>query len=174
MKFPSFRRALRAGIVFGASAAACIAVGQAYTVTSLDTVRMSSGGPGGSAVQPVFFSAVNTAVQNDLAVSPCTTAAPVIASGFGTNAAVSKFSAGCAFSLSSGTTNASNGVITLPQATDGWVCNGQDVTTSSNAIAQTKMTNETVNSVTIDGFQSNGAVGNWVANDVIAEDCRPF
>jgi hypothetical protein len=48
------------------------------------------------------------------------------------------------------------------------------VTTSSNAIFLTKMTNETVNSVTIDGFQSNGAAGNWAANDVVVENCAPF
>lgn len=131
-------------------------------------------GQDGSYHDANFYNAVANAV-NATATPPCPAANSVsIASGFGTNAAISQVTTGCTVSLTTGTTASSNGVIALPAAAHGWICTGADVTTSSNAIFITKETATNTVDVTLDGFQSNGAAGNWVANDVVSLQCNEY
>ena len=148
------------------------------TYNTADSVRMSQGGgpPGsGPGYWANFATLVNSVVGSNLSVLPCNGGNIAVASGFGTNAAISYTGSNCSFQMTSGTTAASNGVLTLPStAPHGWYCSVADETTQSNALQQTKITNSTNTTATIDGFQSNSAAGNWAANDIIAGSCTPY
>lgn len=169
-KFPNLRLLTGTAII---SLAAAVAIGQTYTAVSNDYFKLTS--LSGSYHDVNFFSAVASAVTADTAVQPCGAGNVTVVSGFGTNAAITYTGGGCGFQMNPGTTAASNGVIGLPvNAAHGWACLVNDETTTSNALIQTKETNSTTNTVTIDGFQSNSAAGNWAANDVIVGQCEAY
>lgn len=171
MKLPRFRVLLNTSICLVAALSVANAVAQTYNPTSNDTLRLNSGGNGGSAQTPNFFAAVAAAVGGGVS---CAATAPVVGTGFGTNAAITASTAVCTFQLAVGSTASSNGTITLPAAVHGWHCSADDLTTKTNAIFSTAETATTTNVVTLDGYQVNGAVGNWVANDTVAGSCTPY
>lgn len=162
LKFPSRRTLINVAML---SLAAGVVYAQAYNPLTSDFFKVYSG-VGGT---------YHDVQLSNIPLNLCANGgAPSVTSGFGTNAVVVNVNNSCDFSMATGSTAASNGVIALPQAPFNWICQPQDITTNSNAMFSTKMTNSTANSVTLDSFQANGAVGNWVANDTLVVECSPI
>lgn len=75
--------------------------------------------------------------------------APTIANGGGLGTVGAIVGAANAFDVTAGTGAASVFVITLPSASNGWVCNGNDVTTHSTAVSSVQQTVGTNNATTV-------------------------
>lgn len=100
--------------------------------------------------------------------------APVVASGFGTGAAVVHNNGTTAFTINIGSSPQTVGTITMPAATNGWNCFATDITTNSTLVFVTKQTATTTTSVTLGNFGDNAAAGDWVANDILAVSCFAY
>lgn len=93
------------------------------------------------------------------------TSAPTIASGFGTGPTVVASNGTFAFEVNVGTGGtASAGVIGLPAATTGWVCNCQDITTPSTNVTRMTANGTTSCTVTNSAF-GTGLATAWSASD---------
>jgi len=97
---------------------------------------------------------------------------PVIASGFGTAPTIKGATPNC-FAVIVGSGGAANGTITLPSATNGWMCIANDVTNGSSLFLQ--QTASTTTSVTVTGYGiTTGLAANMSAGDVIVMTCIPY
>jgi len=97
---------------------------------------------------------------------------PVIASGFGTAPTIKGLTPSC-FAVTVGSGGAASGTLTLPAATNGWLCTANDVTNGSNLFLQ--QTASTTTSVTMTGYGiTTGLAANMSAGDVIVMTCTPY
>lgn len=125
--------------------------------------------PNQSAQSATVFVPYNFALAQML----MTRTAPTIASGFGTGASVMQNNGTATFLIGVGTGGtATNGVIGLSQAANGWDCACQDVTTQSSSVFITKEIAYTTTSCTIANFNTTGAQAAWGATDQLS--CRAF
>jgi hypothetical protein len=96
--------------------------------------------------------------------------APTIASGFGTSPSVTTNSGTAVFLVNVGTGgSATNGVITMPAATNGWACFVNNITAAAAHRADnTVQTASTTTSITIENqTKSTGAAVAWTASDIV-------
>ncbi|CAP56553.1 glycosyl hydrolase family 28-related protein [Gluconacetobacter diazotrophicus] len=98
---------------------------------------------------------------------------PAVASGFGTGATL-QTNGSAAFSLTVGTSPGSSGVLTLPPAYHGWVCDASDITTQSATVFQTRQTGSTTTSSALANFGTDGAQHPWVAGDTLLVKCSGY
>lgn len=102
--------------------------------------------------------------------------APSIASGFGTSASVTAANGTAGFAINVGTGGtASQGVLTMPAATNKWVCTGYDATnqTAGGGYYLKEMASTTT-TVTLAGFNTAGAQTAWTASDILYVACSAF
>lgn len=99
--------------------------------------------------------------------------APTV-SGFCTSPSVTANNGTWGFSINVGTAcAASAGTITLPAATNGWVCTAHDVTTpASNIVEQSSGTATTA--VFTNYVRTTGVAGNFTSSDVLRVHCAAF
>lgn len=92
--------------------------------------------------------------------------APTISSGFGSGASVASNNGTVGFRIGVGTGGvATSGVIGLPAASNGWVCNCAALTPGANI---TRMTATSSTSCTVSNVaMSTGAAAAWTASDVL-------
>lgn len=103
------------------------------------------------------------------------TAAPSIASGFGTSPSAVSGAGTFAFVFAIGTGGAaSSGILTLPSAPTGWACDFTDITTTSASVFVTKQTAGTASSVTVTNYSSSAVATAWTAGDVIKGKCLAY
>jgi|GEM_PF-2330185 len=105
-------------------------------------------------------------------------AAPTINSGFGTSPSIVANNGTVAFTVNVGTgRTASRGVIGMPSATTGWICNVENQTgvASNRADQRTVQTASTTKTVTVQNQTvSTGAALPWTAADVLTLQCRAY
>ncbi|WP_431207521.1 beta strand repeat-containing protein [Burkholderia cepacia] len=128
---------------------------------------------GGTAAAAGTFSAMNVkgaySMWGNVTLSNIS---PTISSGFGTSPSIVDSNGGAAFRLNVGSGGtASSGTVTLAAASHAWVCQAQDVTTTSASVFVTKMTASTSTSVTFTNFNTSGAAAAWAANDILYISC---
>lgn len=98
--------------------------------------------------------------------------APTISSGFGTSPTIATNNGTAAFSVNVGTGGtATNGVIGLPTATNGWNCSCVDITTQSTTVFYCKQKATATTSATIANYNTAGAEAAWVASDIVQVSC---
>lgn len=104
--------------------------------------------------------------------------APTISSGFGTSPAVLVHNGTSAFTVDVGTGgSATSGIVGLPAATTGWICNVENRTAvlGNVANARTVQISTTTTTATFENQTvSTGAVLAWTASDVLAVSCRGY
>lgn len=104
--------------------------------------------------------------------------APTIASGFGTSPSIAANNGTAAFTVNVGTGGtASAGVITMPTATTGWICNVENRTgvAANRADQRTIQTATSTTSVTVQNQTvSTGGALAWTASDVLTLQCRAY
>lgn len=101
--------------------------------------------------------------------------APTISSGFGSGASIPHNNGTAAFTISVGTGgSASNGVIGLPTAPNGWACHADDLTTQSTSVAQTAQTASSATSATLTQYNNVKVATPWAANDILSVTCFPY
>ena len=100
--------------------------------------------------------------------------APFVKSGFGNaSSAVLAFSNGTgAFEVAVSGTTATSGVLQMPNAANGWVCNSFVESTSASAV--TRQTASTASSVTIQNFDTTGATSVFPASSIIHATCAAY
>ena len=101
---------------------------------------------------------------------------PTISSGFGTGASVLASNGTGAFAINVGTGGtASRGVIGLPAATTGWVCNAFDITSPTTGGGYyVKQTGGTNTSAMLTGYDTTGREMAWTASDILRVSCFAF
>lgn len=104
--------------------------------------------------------------------------APTISSGFGTSPTIAANNGTAAFTINVGTGGVANaGVVALPTATTGWVCDVQN-RTAVNANRGDQRTVQTASAVATATFQnqtiSTGAALVWTASDILAVSCFAY
>ena len=112
-----------------------------------------------------------TITETNLLVS---NAAPTYGSGFGTLPSIATNNGTAAFTVNVGTGgSATSGVINMPTATTGWICNVNDRTAAAAHVAyNTRQTATTVSSVTVENqTTSTGAAVAWGSGDIITLSC---
>jgi hypothetical protein len=98
--------------------------------------------------------------------------APTISSGFGTSPSIVGLNGTATFNISIGSGGtATNGVVALPTATNGWTCFATDVTTQSATVFITKQISSGTGSATLANFNTSGAQAAWAANDILFVNC---
>lgn len=98
--------------------------------------------------------------------------APTISSGFGTSPSLIGLNGTATFNISIGSGGtATNGVIALPTAANGWTCFATDVTTQSATVFITKQISSGTGSATLANFNTSGAQAAWTANDILFVNC---
>ncbi|WP_146129293.1 hypothetical protein [Burkholderia gladioli] len=99
--------------------------------------------------------------------------APTISSGFGTGATISG-NGTAAFKIVVGTSPGSGGTLTMPAASNGWVCDGYDLSQINASAFYFRQTGYTTTSVTMAMYNTSGATANIVAGDTIIMKCSAF
>ncbi len=106
------------------------------------------------------------------------TTAPTTSSGFGTGPSVAANNGTAAFTVNVGTGGtASAGVLTMPAATTGWICDVQNRTgqAANRADQHTVQTATTTTSITVQNQTiSTGAALAWSASDILQIACRGY
>ena len=106
------------------------------------------------------------------------TTAPAIASGFGTSPSIVASNGTAAFTVNVGTGGtASNGVITMPTATNGWIAHVENLTGTLGNYAnqRTVQIASTTTSITVENQTiSTGAALAWTASDVLVVTCVAY
>jgi hypothetical protein len=101
--------------------------------------------------------------------------APTIASGFGTSPSITASNGTAAFEIHIGTGGTvSSGALTMPTATNGWVCDAQDISTVSASVFQTKQIATTATSVTFQNYSTAAVPTAWTAGDNLVIKCSAF
>lgn len=108
---------------------------------------------------------------SNLAVSAT---APTISSGFGTSPSVTANNGTAAFRINVGTGGtATNGVVGLPTAANGWNCFASDVTTPGTGHT-IKQSAGTTTSATLTNYDNAGSPVAWTASDIIIVNCMAY
>jgi hypothetical protein len=98
--------------------------------------------------------------------------APTVSSGFGTSPTIATNNGTASFSVNVGTGGtATNGVIGLPTATNGWNCTCADLTTQSSTVFYCKQKAGSTTSATIANYNTAGAEAAWTASDIVQVSC---
>jgi hypothetical protein len=94
--------------------------------------------------------------------------------GFCTTPSVTANNGNAAFAINVGTAcAASTGTITLPAATNGWICDAHDVTTPASNIVE--MTGGTTTTVVLQNYvRTTGVAGNFTSSDIIRVKCAAY
>jgi hypothetical protein len=146
------------------AARAAVAVGQVLISQGVGTAPVWSANPRFGTIL----------LGADLAFS---SAAPTISSGFGTGPSVTAGTA-AAFRVDVGTGGtASDGVIALPTATNGWNCEVENLTATTANIGniRTVQLSSTTTTATVESQTVNtGAAAAWTAGDILALSCTAF
>jgi hypothetical protein len=115
-----------------------------------------------------FSSGISVA---NLAVSAT---APTISSGFGTSPSVTANNGTAAFRINVGTGGtATDGVVGLPTAANGWNCFASDITTPATGHT-IKQSAGTTTSVTLTNYNNAGTATAWAASDIIIVNCMAY
>ena len=104
-----------------------------------------------------------------------TNTAPSVSSGFCTGTTISKNNGTAAFEITLGSSGCgATGILTMPAAANGWVCDAVDVTTpDTHVIAQAA--NDNATTVTLKDYsRTTGAAQNFNASDKIRVKCSGF
>lgn len=97
--------------------------------------------------------------------------APTITSGFGTSPTITANNTG-AFKVAIGTTPGTTGVLAMPTASNGWVCDAHDVTTTTETV---DLTASSASSVTLTFYgRTTGTATAPTAADVILIKCMAY
>jgi hypothetical protein len=121
-----------------------------------------------SVPQTATFNSIGVA---NLAVSA---AAPTISSGFGTSPSVTANNGTAAFRINVGTGGlATNGVVGLPTAANGWNCFASDITRPATGHT-IKQSAGTTTSVTLTNYNNTGTATAWAASDIIIVNCMAY
>jgi hypothetical protein len=100
--------------------------------------------------------------------------APTISSGFGTSPSVTVNNGTSAFRINVGTGGtATNGVVGLPTAANGWNCFASDITTPATGHT-IKQTATSTTSVTLTNYDNAGVAAAWAAGDIIIVNCMAY
>lgn len=100
--------------------------------------------------------------------------APTISSGFGTTPSVTANNGTAAFRINVGTGGtATNGVVGLPTAANGWNCFASDITTPATGHT-IKQTATSTTSVTLTNYNNAGTATAWTASDIIIVNCMAY
>ncbi len=119
-----------------------------------------------------FHSGIGIGGSNHLLLSA---AAPTISSGFGSTPSIVANNGTGAFQVNVGTGGAAtSGVVGLPTASTGWVCQATDITTTSSTVFMTKQTASTVSSATFGNFNDTGSAAAWTASDKLNVSCHAY
>lgn len=101
--------------------------------------------------------------------------APTIASGFGTSPTIPQNNGTAAFAVKIGTGGtATNGVLTMPAAITGWICDATDVSSITTTDFYVKMTASSTTSVTLTMFNTAGAASAFGAGDFVLVKCSAY
>jgi hypothetical protein len=101
--------------------------------------------------------------------------APTVSSGFGTSPTISNNNGTAAFLLHIGTGGtASTGVLTMPTASNGWMCDAADISSQSSTVFITKVSAEGPTSVTLTQYNTSGAAAAWGSGDFVVVKCSAF
>lgn len=152
----------------GTGAFTTLAASGAVSGTGFSNYLASPPAIGGTAPSTIKTTALSLA-----SVAESSTA-PTISSGFCTSPSVSNNNGTAAFTITIGTScAASTGVITMPAASHGWACHGNDITTpASYVIGETATTTTSVNVTAYS--RTTGVASNWTAADIIQFLCTGY
>jgi len=99
--------------------------------------------------------------------------APTIASGFGTNPSITANNTAAFYIIIGSGGTANTGVITMPSATAGWVCDAADISNAAAFVTAENTTSAT--SVTLGNYsRTTGAATAWTAGDVVLVKCTAY
>lgn len=134
------------------------------------------GGNGGNHPGALFNDLIIRALDTvDLRTNPISKYTVSIASGFGTSPSLNNNPNATAFTLTVGSGGtAATGVITLPAAPTGWIANITNQTSQSAAVAVTKQTASSNNSITLGNFSDIAVSQPWNAGDTLLITCQPY
>jgi len=93
---------------------------------------------------------------------------PTIASGFSRGPSLITANGTAAFTITVGTEPENTGVVNLPAADHGWICQAQDITTHSAQVSQTIQTGSGKTNCTLTQFNAAMAPSNWKVSDILA------
>jgi hypothetical protein len=141
-------------------------VASTVTVQNVPVQCLGLVGPGGQFFSPPLSgNAENPATLSLDGALVISSVNPVIASGFGTSPTIVGTNT-AAFKVVIGSGGAAGGTITLPAASNGWVCQAFDVTAGTSLFLQ--QTGSTTTSITVTSFSiTTGLPANMTAGDVI-------
>jgi hypothetical protein len=102
--------------------------------------------------------------------------APTISSGFGSSPSILHNNGTAAFTVNVGGGGAaSSGVIGLPTAATGWICNAFDITNPTTGGGYyVKQTAGSRTSATLTGYNTAGAATAWAASDILGVNCFAY
>ncbi|MEN2469771.1 hypothetical protein [Burkholderia sp. GS2Y] len=100
--------------------------------------------------------------------------APTISSGFGSGASVVASNGTAAFRISVGASPGSGGVLSMPEAPNGWVCDGSDLSQMNSSAFYFRQTAFTKTSVTMAMYNTSGVQSNLIAGDTVVMKCVAF
>ncbi len=101
-----------------------------------------------------------------------TTAPPVIASGFGKSASIVHANGPSSFTINVGSGGtATNGVLALETAMDGWICTCNDLTTTSSTVFMCKQIGPANASLKLGNFNNQGQPAPWASGDTLGVSC---
>ncbi|WP_321785074.1 hypothetical protein [Burkholderia pyrrocinia] len=99
---------------------------------------------------------------------------PTISSGFGSGASVVASNGTAAFRISVGTSPGSGGTLAMPSASNGWVCDGSDLSQMNSSAFYFRQTAFTKTSVSMAMYNTSGVQSNLVAGDTVVMKCVAF
>jgi hypothetical protein len=120
--------------------------GTALQLPAFTAGVMQTDGSGNVTAATAVNAPTSLSLSGKLALS---STAPTIANGGGLGTVGTITGSAAAFDVTAGTGAASVFVITLPSATNGWVCNGNDITTHSTTVSSIQQTVGTNNATTV-------------------------
>jgi hypothetical protein len=163
------------GTAPGSAAFTSLSASSTVSGSGFSTYLASPPSIGGTAAANGSFTTLdlNTALQINGVVAESGTA-PVIASGFGTSAAIVASNGTAAFTLNVGTSNTGTGVLTMAAASHGWACHVNDITTKGANVATTQVTATSTTSVTVQNYSDAMATHDWTDSDVLQFQCTGY
>ncbi|WP_156443567.1 hypothetical protein [Burkholderia sp. MSMB1835] len=100
--------------------------------------------------------------------------APSISSGFGSGASVVASNGTAAFRISVGASPGSGGTLGMPEAPNGWVCDGSDLSQMNSSAFYFRQTAFTKTSVSMAMYNTSGVQSNLIAGDTVVMKCVAF
>jgi hypothetical protein len=163
-------------VLIGTSASCTTAAaGSADTIrlctSSTPLIGATGGGTPSTSVITIFGkeNVVSDVQGNGVLLRSAT--APTISSGFGTSPSVTHANGTASFSINVGTGgSATNGVVTLPTASDAWACSAAD--TGTTPTGQTEQTGTGTAAATFTNYsRTTGLAVAWTASEIIQISC---